>query len=79
MAVTASVTQNACQIPTTPNIRLNKNAVGIMINIYRQSEINKDGIPLPNPSNAPDEVTDTAETINPAPIILNAVSPAWRV
>ena len=70
MAVTASVTQNACQIPTTPNIRLN---------IYRQSEINKDGIPLPNPSNAPDEVTDTAETINPVHIILNAVSPAWRV
>ena len=39
----------------------------------------KEGVPFPSPSNAPEEVTETAETINPAPMMRKAVSPAWIV
>ena len=38
-----------------------------------------DGNPFPSPSSAPAEVTDTVDTINPALMILNAVSPSFMI
>ena len=38
-----------------------------------------DGNPFPSPSSAPAEVADTVDIINPALMILNAVSPAFIV
>ena len=78
-AVITSVTQNAFQTPTAPKNLLSKNAAGIITTTYRQREISKEGTPFPSPSSAPEEVTETAETINPAPMMRRAVSPAWIV
>ena len=68
-AVIASVIQNAFQTPTAPKNLLSKNAAGMMTTTYRQREISNEGVPFPSPSNAPEDVTETAETINPAPIM----------
>ena len=76
IAVITSVIQNAFQTPTAPKSLLSKNAVGIITTTYRQREISKEGVPFPGPSNAPEEVTETDETIKPAPMIRRAVSPA---
>lgn len=76
IAVIASVIQNAFQTPTAPKNLLSKNAAGMMTTTYRQREISKEGVPFPSPSNAPEDVTETAETINPAPMMRKAVSPA---
>ena len=78
-AAITSVTQNACQTPTAPKSLLSQNAAGRMTTTYRQREISKEGAPFLSPSNAPQEVTETAETINPAPMMRRAVSPAWIV
>mgnify|MGYP000113947879 FL=1 len=67
---------NAFQTPTAPKNLLSKNAAGMMTTTYRQREISKEGVPFPSPSNAPEDVTETAETINPAPMMRKAVSPA---
>ena len=76
IAVIASVIQNAFQTPTAPKILLSKNAVGMITTTYRQSEISNEGIPFPSPYNAPEDVTETAETIKPDPMMRKAVSPA---
>ena len=55
------------------------NATGIITATYLHTDIISDGNPFPSPSSAPVEVTDTVDTINPALIILNAVSPALIV
>ena len=47
--------------------------------IYLKSEIHNDGRPFPSPSKAPDDVTDTADTINPILIMLSAVTPNLSV
>lgn len=72
IAVIASVIQNAFQTPTAPKSLLSKNATGIITTTYRQREISNEGVPFPSPSNAPEDVTETAETINPAPMIRSA-------
>ena len=78
-AVISSATQNACHTPTAPKIRLKINAAGMITIIYLQREIISDATPLLSPSNAPQEVTDTLDTIKPALIILRAVAPALIV
>ena len=42
---------------------------------YLQSDIINDGIPFLSPSNAPQQMTDTDEAINPILITFNAVIP----
>ena len=79
IAVIASVIQNAFQTPTAPKMLLSKNAVGMITTTYRQSEISNEGMPFPSPSSAPEDVTETAETIKPAPMIRRAVFPIWIV
>lgn len=74
-AETNSVKQNAYHTPFAPTNRLNKYAAGIMTITYRNSEINKEGAPLPNPSSAPEQVTDTADMTNPRLMICSAVIP----
>lgn len=39
----------------------------------------KDGLPMPKPSKAPHEMTETAETINPILMIRRAALPAMMV
>lgn len=75
-AVIASAAQNAFQTPAAPKNLLSKNAVGMMMIMYLHREIINDCSPFPNPSNAPEEVTETAETTKPAAMIRRAVSPA---
>ena len=75
-AVTSSETQKAFHTPVTPINRLKMNAHGIMITTYRRREISKDGVPIPSPSKAPADVTETADTINPALMIRSALVPA---
>ena len=65
-AVMNSVIQNAFQTPTGPMARHKKAAAGIMMNRYRNSEMMRDRVPFPSPSNAPEDVTETADTIKPA-------------
>lgn len=65
--------------PIVPIKRLNIKAAGIIKIKYRKREITRDGIPIPKPSKAPQEVTETDETINPVLIIRSAVVPAWIV
>ncbi len=50
-------------------------AAGIMTATYLNIDIISEGIPLPSPSSAPDTVTDTEDTINPALIILRQQLP----
>ena len=47
--------------------------------MYRSNEITRDWTPMPIPSRAPDAVTETVETINPALMIRRAVPPAMIV
>ena len=72
-AVIASVIQYAFQTPTAPKMLRSKNAVGMITTTYRQSELSNEGMPFPSPSSAPEDVTETAETIKQAPIIRRAV------
>ena len=46
-----------------------------MIATYRQNEIRSDGVPLPRPSSAPEDVTDTADTIKPRLMMRSASCP----
>ena len=48
----------------------------MMTATYLNIDIISEGIPLPSPSSAPEAVTDTEDTINPALIILKAAAPA---
>ena len=48
----------------------------MMTATYLNIDIIREGIPLPSPSSAPEAVTDTEDTINPALIILKAAAPA---
>lgn len=76
MAVANSVIQNACHTPTASKNRLKIKATGIINKAYRSKEITKEGVPIPNPSSAPQEMIEMEETINPMLIILRAVLPA---
>ena len=63
-AVTNSEKQKAYHTPSAPANRLKQKAAGIITKAYRSSEITSAGVPFPSPSNAPELVTETAETIN---------------
>ena len=73
--MTNSANGKLIHTPTAPKNLLKTKAAGIMIIIYLKSEIHNDGIPFPSPSKAPEDVTDTADTINPILIMLSAVTP----
>lgn len=79
IAVISSAIQNACHTPFAEKILLRINAVGIIIIVYLKSDMMSDGKPLLSPSSAPDEVTDTADTTNPALIIRSAFLPISMV
>ena len=51
----------------------------MMISTYRNREITREGTPLPSPSSAPDDVTETADTTKPALMMRSALSPACMV
>ena len=74
-----SVTQKLCQTPSAPSHKLSSQAVGKITTKYREREMAKLGNPFPNPSKAPEEVTDTAEMKNPALMIRRARPPIWMV
>ncbi len=74
-----SAIQKAFHTPTGPKILLSKNAAGMMMTMYRHREMIRDGPPLPSPSKAPDEVTETEDTRNPALMMRSARSPALIV
>ena len=76
MAVTNSVIQNECHTPTASKNRLKIKAMGMISKAYRSREMIKEGPPIPNPSNAPQEMMETEETTNPILIIRRAVLPA---
>ena len=46
-----------------------------MITTYRNSEIIRDCVPFPSPSSAPEDVTETDETIKPALMMRRAFCP----
>jgi len=60
-------------------IRLKMKAVGTRTIRYRHREMAREGIPMPSPSSAPMEVTDTEERINPRLMICRAVAPMRMV
>lgn len=64
-AVTNSVKQKAYHTPSAPMNLLNIYAAGMMTTAYRSREIHRDGVPLPRPSKAPQQVIETADTTNP--------------
>ena len=80
-AVISSATQNAFHTPAGPKPQSLESihAAGIMTTTYLSRDMSRDGVPFPNPSSAPDEVTDTADTTNPAHIMRSAVPPAFIV
>lgn len=78
-AATASVTQKACQTPLAPSTRLSRKAAGMMSTAYRSREMRREGPPIPRPSRAPQEITDTDEMMNPILMIRSAVLPAAMV
>ena len=78
-AVSASVIQNAFHTPFAPINLLNTNAHGIMIIRYLHNDMISDSLPLLSASRAPQEVTDTADTMNPPLMIRRAVSPILTV
>ena len=51
----------------------------MMTTTYRSREMTRDGVPFPIPSRAPEEVKETAETINPRLIRCRAVTPMEMV
>lgn len=67
--------QKACHTPVGPRARQSSHASGMMKNTYRHREITSDSTPLPSPSNAPEEVVETAETRKPMQMIRRAVWP----
>ena len=74
-AVTTSVIQNAFHTPVGPVSLQRKNASGSIIAINLHRDIISDGMPMPSPSSAPDQVTDTAEITKPIQIRRSAVLP----
>ena len=76
MAAAISVIQNACHTPTASKKWLKRKAAGIISTVYRSREITREGLPIPKPSRAPLEMTDTEETINPTLIMRKAMLPA---
>ena len=78
-AVSASATQKAFHTPTAPKGRLRINAAGRMISRYLQRDTTSEAVPLPSPSSAPQEVTETEDTRKPAQMIRRAVFPAEMV
>ncbi len=77
--MTNSANGKLIHTPTAPKNLLKTKAAGMIIIIYLKSEIHNDGRPFPRPSKAPDDVTDTADTINPILIMLSAVTPNLSV
>ena len=73
--MTTSVIQNAFHTPVGPVSLQRKNASGSIIAINLHKDIISDGMPMPSPSSAPDEVTDTAEITKPIQIRRSAVLP----
>ena len=73
--MTTSVIQKAFHTPVGPVSLQRKNASGSIIAINLHRDIISDGMPMPSPSSAPDEVTDTAEIIKPIQIRRSAVLP----
>ena len=71
--MTTSVIQNAFHTPVGPVSLQRKNASGSIIAINLHRDIISDGMPMPSPSSAPDEVTDTAEITKPIQIRRSAV------
>ena len=71
----SSVTGKLYHTPFAPDILLSPNAMGIITTIYRANDIYKEGIPFPKPSNAPEQVRETADTKNPRLITCSAVIP----
>ena len=78
-AAANSVKQNAYQVPSAPRNLLKQNAAGMIITTYRKSDIYRDGRPFPNPSSAPEQVTETADTMNPRLMICKAATPLCNV
>ena len=74
-----SVKQKAYHTPSAPANRLNRYAAGMMTAAYRSNEINRDGYPFPRPSNAPEQVMETADITNPRLMICKAVIPISTV
>ena len=61
-----SVIQNAFQTPTAPKNLLSQKRSRDDDHYIPAKGISKEGVPFPSPSSAPEDVTETAETINPA-------------
>ena len=78
-AVAASVIQKACHTPSAFQNLLKINAIGIISKPYRSEEITRDGLPIPNPSSAPQEMTETEETTKPALMMRRALLPMAMV
>lgn len=78
-AVTASVIQKACQTPSGPMAQSSTRAAGMRMTPQRRAEMAKEGPPMPSPSRAPQEMTDTAETRKPRLMIYRARAPAATV
>ena len=78
-AAITSVIQKACQTPTGPHSRLRTKASGRMTTAYRSREMSREGPPIPRPSRAPQEMTDTEEMMNPTLMIRRAVLPTAMV
>ena len=74
-AKAAELTTLIAAAKATPIKRLSPNAAGTMISKYRHREIIREGIPMPKPSNAPEETMDMEDTINPALIMRRAAAP----
>lgn len=79
MAVTNSVIQKACHTPRASRKRLKTNATGRISRAYRSREITSEGVPMPSPSRAPQEMMETEETIKPMLMIHKAVLPMAMV
>ena len=65
--------------PHRPHSREKRNAAGRISRAYRKREMAREGPPVPRPSSAPQEITDTEETMNPRLMISRAVRPAAMV
>ena len=74
-AVSPSVHTNAHHTPAASKKRLNTNAAGMITATYLITEMTRDAIPCPNASKAPEQVTETADMINPRLMICRAVIP----
>lgn len=71
--------QKAYHTPFAPISRLSRNAAGMIRTTYRSSEIYREGVPFPSPSRAPQQVTETADTMKPRLMMCRAVTPIQTV